>query len=203
MADDDGHETSPPSRAGGGHGLGRKIGPLPMGAWAVILGGAVGLWFFWRRSGSKAADTQSADSSAAGSGDTMPTSLVPINQGLSEDQYKSLLDAIKKLHGPDSDDDDDDKPPTTTLPGKPPGPKPKPPKPKPRPKPTKPPTHHAPRYVTTVKWHRGHVPWNSTLWGIAEHEHVKGGWQYLQKINHLHGDPKTHLKPGMRIKVSE
>lgn len=192
-------ETPPPSRAGGGHGLGRKLGPLPMGAWAVILGGAVGLWFFWRRSGGTKSNASTADSSAAGSGDTMPTSLVPINEGLSEDQYEKLLDAIKKLQGPPSDDDDDDHPPTSTLPApvtKPPVTKP-PGTPKPNPVGKKP-----PKTVTVVKWTRNHTPWNSTLWGIANHEHVKGGWQYLAKINHIQGDPRKALQPGMKIKLS-
>ena len=88
------------------------------------------------------------------------------------------------------DDDEDDKP-------KPPPPKPKPPTPG---KPSDP-SHH-PKTVTVVKWTKHNTPWNSTLWGIAHHEHVKGGWQYLQKINHLKGDPKKALKPGVKIKLS-
>jgi hypothetical protein len=164
----------------------------------VILGGVVGLVFFLRKRSASTGDTSTADSAAAGSGDTSPTSLIPINQGLSEDQTQSILDAIKKLHGPpsddDDDDDDDDKPPITTLPWPPPVIKPKPPK---RPTVPKP-----PKIVTVVPWTKTHTPWNSTLWGIATHEHVKGGWQVLQKINHITGDPKKALKPGMKIKLS-
>lgn len=176
-------EGAPPPRGGGG--LGKKIGPFPMGVWALILGGGAGLIWFWRKKSSGAADTTtSTDAAAGGSGDTSPTSLVPINQGLSEDQAQSILDAIKKLQGGDSDDDDDDKPPKP--PAKPPA---KPPK-------------KPPKVITTVKWTKHNTPWNSTLWGIAHHEHVAGGWQYLERINHITGDPKKHLKPGMKIKLS-
>lgn len=198
MAEDD----EPPQHHSGGTGLGRKIGPLPLGAWAVILGGVVGLVFFLRRGKSAPADTADADSAAGGSGGTTPTSLIPISEGLADTQYKSILDAIKGLQGKPSedDDDDDDDPPTkSTLPWPPPvsG------HPKPPTKPTPaPPASHNPKTVTVVKWTKDHTPWNSTLWGIATHEHVKGGWQYLQKINNIKGDPKKALKPGMKIKLA-
>jgi hypothetical protein len=197
MADDDEH--GPPSHGGGG-GLNRKIGPLPMWGWAVGVGALVGLVFFLRKG--KSVDTSAADSAAGGSGDTTPTSLIPISEGLAETQTQAILDALKKLQGPpseddDDDDDDDDKPTHGTLPGKiPPGTR------IPKPVPVKRPTpRSSPKTVTVVKWTRDHTPWNSTLWGIAQHEHVKGGWQYLQKINHMHGDPKKHLQPGMKIKL--
>jgi hypothetical protein len=189
-------ENEPPPHSGGGGGITKKKFGAPVWIWAVGLGGAVGLFYFWRRSKSST-DTTSADASSGGASGGSDTSLVPINEGLSEDQTQSILDAIKKMHGPpsDDDDDDDDKPPPakTTLPApvtsKPPVVKPKPP-----PK--------RPKTVTVVKWTKDHTPWNSTLWGIATHEHVNGGWQYLQKINHITGDPKKALKPGMKIKLS-
>lgn len=185
----------PPHKGSGGSGVNKKIGPAPIWLWAVGLGGLGGLVWFWRKN--KSTGTAAADSSASGSGDTSSTTIMPINQGLSQDQTDDILGAIHKIHGPpsdDDDDDDDDEPPgKTTLPApvdhKPPVVKPKPP-----PK--------RPKTVTVVKWTKDHTPWNSTLWGIATHEHVNGGWQYLQKINHLKGDPKKALKPGMRIKLS-
>lgn len=184
MADDD------EGRPSGGGGLTKKIGPLPAWGWALGLGALGGLVWFWRRGKSA---TAAADSTAAGStADTSPTSLIPISEGLSQTQMQSILDALKKLQGPDSDDDDDDGDDDDK-----PKPKPKPtpaPKPKPKPKP--------PRTVTVVKWTRHNTPWNSTLWGIANHEHVSGGWQYLQKINHIHGDPRKALQPGMKIRLS-
>lgn len=183
----EGDETPPPSRAGGGSGLSKKIGPLPVWLWAVIAGGGIGLVWFLRQK--KSADTSAADESAGGSGEDSPTSLVPINEGLSETQFQDLLDAIKKMQGPPSQ--------STQPQPIPPGSKP----------PTEhvptPPKPHRPKTVTTVKWTKHNTPWNSTLWGIAHHEHVKGGWQYLEKINHMHGDPKKALKPGMKIKLSE
>lgn len=192
MAEDD----EPPPRSGGG-GVSKKKFGAPIWVWAVGLGGAAGIFFFWRRSKSSSADTTSADDSSTGATESSSTSLVPINEGLSEDQTESILDAIRKIHGPPSDDDDDDKPPgpPSTLPApvtsKPPT--------KPTPKPTKPPAK--PKTVKVVKWTKTNTPWNSTLWGIATHEHVSGGWQALQKLNHIQGDPKKALKPGMIIKL--
>jgi len=186
----------PPPHSGGG-GISKKVMGAPMWIWAVGIGGMAGLVYFWRRNKSSA-DTTSADSSSTGATESSNTSLVPINAGLSEDQTQDILDAIHKIHGPpsdDDDDDDDDKPPggPSTLPApvkKPPIPKPKPgPKPKP------------PKTVKVVKWTKTHTPWNSTLWGIATHEHVSGGWQALQKLNHISGDPKKALQPGMVIKL--
>jgi hypothetical protein len=192
-------DDAPPPKSGGGGGISKKVLHVPIWGWALGIGALGGLVWFWRRNkSSSTTDSTTADSSAAGSSDTNPTSLVPINQGLSEDQTQSILDAIKKLHGPPSDDDDDDDGPgtPTTLPGQVKNPPPKPPKAPTPPKDTKPKT------VTVVKWTKTNTPWDSTLWGIANHEHVKGGWQYLQKINHISGDPKKALKPGMKIKLS-
>jgi hypothetical protein len=43
------------------------------------------------------------------------------------------------------------------------------PKPKPTPKPTPKPKPATKKYVTVVKWKSSNTPWNSTLWGIANH----------------------------------
>lgn len=192
-------EREPEHGGGGGGGVGKKFGPLPVWAWAVLFGGGIGLvWFLRKQASSKAAaDTSTTDTSATAA---EPTDIVPVNQGLGADQAQAILDAIKDLQGEVSKEEDEDeeeeKPKPTPLPaplpGKPP-PKPKPaPKPKPKPRP----------YVVTKKWTTHNTPWQSTLWGIANHYHTKGGWQHLQKINHMHGDPRTHLKPGMKVYLS-
>lgn len=185
----DGDETPPPSRAGGGSGLSRKIGPLPMWVWAIGAGGLVGLVWFWRKG--KNQDTAGATSAAGGSGEDPPTSLVPVAEGLSETQFEALLDAIKKLQGAPST------PPSTPPPHTPP------PVSGGKPPVGRPPVAKPPKTVTVTKWTRHNTPWNSTLWGIANHEHVRGGWQYLQKINGIKGDPKKALQPGMKIKLSQ
>lgn len=183
---------------GGGGGMGRKIGPLPAWGWAVLLGGLGGIIYFLRRSQASASQSDSGNGAGTSDDAEEPTTIVPVNQGLSEQQAQDILDAIKALQG---DESEEKPPPTTTLPAPnpKPGPQPKdpthkvptPPKPKPKPK-----------TITVVKWHPSpHTPWNSTLWGIAQHEHVKGGWQALQRLNHLKGDPKKALKPGMKIKL--
>lgn len=53
--------------------------------------------------------------------------------------------------------------------------------------------------VTVVKWTAKNPPWNSTLSGIADHYHVKGGYQALAKLNGI-ADP-SHLTVGQKIKV--
>jgi nucleoid-associated protein YgaU len=53
--------------------------------------------------------------------------------------------------------------------------------------------------ITVGRWNSKHAPWNSTLWGIAEHEHVKGGYKELAKINHIK-NPNL-IYPGQKIKV--
>jgi hypothetical protein len=54
-------------------------------------------------------------------------------------------------------------------------------------------------YVTVVKWTKTNPAWNSTLSGIAQHYHVKGGYQELAKLNGIH-DPNL-IHPGQKIKV--
>jgi uncharacterized membrane protein YgcG len=43
------------------------------------------------------------------------------------------------------------------------------------------------------------APWDSTLWGIANHYHVSGGVNALAKLNGI-SDP-NHVTPGQKIKV--
>lgn len=128
---------------GGGTGLGKKIGPLPAWGWAVLVGGIGGIIWFLRKSQAASAAPPADPNGAGTSGEPYaPTTIVPVNEGLAEEQTKEILAAIKALQGDDSTDDDDDddghKPstqPTHTgpLPAKPPSNKPKP-----NPVPTKP-----------------------------------------------------------------
>lgn len=140
---------------GTGHGLGRKIGPFPLGVWAVILGAGGGLvWMLKNRlsSSSAAADTTGTGST---SDTAAPTTITPINEGLGEQQYKDLLKAIKDRDGKPSEPTGGSTPPPPNPPGppapKPPAPKPTKPKPtapKPKPKPKKLPTKPSSHWVT-------------------------------------------------------
>jgi LysM domain len=53
--------------------------------------------------------------------------------------------------------------------------------------------------VTVAPWNSVSPPWNSTLWGIATHYHVSGGYQALAQINGI-TDPAL-IRPGELIKV--
>ena len=188
--------------------MGTKYGPLPAWGWAVLIGGIGGLVWFLRRKPSGAAD-QAAAGVAASAAD--PTTIVPVNQGLGAEQAQAILDAIKELQGEESkevDDDDDDEPkPKPSAPSPTPGPvfhpppphgpgiPARPPKPIPKPKPVPKPR----KFVITKKWLPVRTPWQSTLWGIAQHYKTPGGWQRLQTINRMHGDPRTHLQPGVKV----
>ena len=100
--------------------------------------------------------------------------------------------------------------------GRPPTPRPKPRPPvfkKPIHKPLHRPVIHPPRshtptpshtgqYVTVAKWNSTNAPWNSTLWGIAQHFYGDGNmWHLLAAANHI-ADPKK-IQPGQRILIPE
>lgn len=53
--------------------------------------------------------------------------------------------------------------------------------------------------ITVAKWNDRHAPWNSTLWGIADHYKVRGGYQRLAELNKI-SDPDL-IYPGQKIKV--
>lgn len=58
--------------------------------------------------------------------------------------------------------------------------------------------------VTVGKWtatpgKNNLAPWNSTLWGIAQHYGVQGGYQELAKLNGISNPNVIH--PGQKIKV--
>jgi LysM repeat protein len=57
------------------------------------------------------------------------------------------------------------------------------------------------QYTTVVvaPWNPVSTPWNSTLWGIATHYKVAGGYQTLAQINDI-SNPSL-IRPGEQIKV--
>jgi LysM repeat protein len=53
--------------------------------------------------------------------------------------------------------------------------------------------------VTVAPWNPVSAPWNSTLWGIASHYKVTGGYQALAQINGI-SNPSL-IRPGQQIRV--
>jgi LysM repeat protein len=53
--------------------------------------------------------------------------------------------------------------------------------------------------VTVAPWTPVSTPWNSTLWGIASHYKVTGGYQTLAQLNGI-SNPSL-IRPGQQIEV--
>jgi len=53
--------------------------------------------------------------------------------------------------------------------------------------------------VTVAPWNPVSAPWNSTLWGIASHYEVTGGYQTLAQFNGI-SNPSL-IRPGQQIKI--
>ena len=104
MADDDvptqgGGAVAP---GAGGSFFQRRVAGVPV--WVWIVGGAAVLgavYFLYRRRANAATQAANAQTSSTSSGqDTSPyTTIVPVDQGLANEQYQALLDALKNLQG--------------------------------------------------------------------------------------------------------
>lgn len=170
-----------PTGAGGSNAFTRKLGPLPTWGWmAVGLALALGYYFFKKgKSGSSA-------SSAATPDQTTEASQIP--QFVIESQAAPVYATSSSTSSS-----------TSTVPPTPPPPVP--------PTPTGGNPHQ--KYVTvtvakfpgkeTVSNGKKLAQWNSTLWGIANHYKVPGGFESLAKLNHI-ADPDD-IHPGQKIKV--
>lgn len=88
--------------AAGGTGFSRRIGGAPAWVWAVGAGAVAGLIWFARRKSSAGSDAGTAVSDQTGTGDSVPTTIVPQYGGMAEAQFEQLLAAIQALHGPSS-----------------------------------------------------------------------------------------------------
>ena len=137
MAEESGGST------GGGSGLGRKYAGVPLWVWTV--GGTAGVAAIWllyrsRKAAAAAAAAPGADTSGGQGLTAGGTTILPYDQGLAQQQYQDILNAIKAGQGAPST------PPGPTTPA--PAPKPKgdkdQPKPKPVPKPRAAPPKPAP-----------------------------------------------------------
>lgn len=123
-----------------------KIGPLPVWAWAVGVGGLLGLIWFLRRP-AKATGNDSTATQAPTYTGSPTTTVVPVDQGLSDNQFKLLMAELKKLQG---------KPSTPPVTGTVDTTPPKPGTPvvidKPSPVPTPPPSQPAPVQDLGTQW---------------------------------------------------
>lgn len=146
--------------------LTNKIGPLPTWAWMLIgLGAAVG--FSVIRANKTAAKAKATDQSTGDTTDDSGVDLIGGNQRppiVFQSYVTSLFQPpAGGRPGPPT------APPATTPPTtSPPVPKPVPGKPAPAP--AKP----GGQWVSVAKWTAKNPPWNSTLYGIAQHLKGKG-----------------------------
>lgn len=161
--------------------LTRKVGPIPVWAWGVI---AVGIYYWYTHYGPGAS---SAASSATGSG-----------------SGDAVTETLNTTTGPTSDTDSSSvtvNPPPVSAP---------PPPVTPPVRQVKAPNHNPPRQteptrtVTVAKWpgksKGGRAQWNTTLSGIASHEHVPLG--YLEKDNPQVKNPNL-VYPGEKINIPD
>jgi len=176
--------TQPPSAGGGGGMLTQKMAGLPAWAWMALATAAGAIFFIWR-SKSKATDTSAGTN--ANSGDTAAA------QGLSEQQYESLLALLRDIQGSVSVE-----PAEPNEPGEPKEPPTPPPAKTPTdPKPVPKSTNH--RSVFATAYTKRNPKWSSTLSGIAQHEHTTVA--RLLKLNPGIKNPNI-IHPGQRIIVN-
>lgn len=165
-------EEPPGGDTGGGGGpFTRKLGPFPLWVW-MGLGLAVVLAYAnWSKSKKSAATANQGTLPTAqtASGST-PASLIPqfVNQVYENptppvinvgpfNNTQTVTPPPADNDGGDHDHDPPHPPPTPT--------------PTPTPGPPKPP---AGQWVTVGVWSSTNAPWNSTLWGIAQHSYGNG-----------------------------
>ena len=171
----------PPATTGGGNILTQRLGPLATWVWLLIATIGIGAIVLWQKhKGGTTATAQAQPGQTAG--------------------VQDVPDIILQNYTTQTQTDTDTAPPTTTKPPPVVTPPhvPGPPIKKP-PGPPKPPPKY--RTITVAKWTKTNTPWNSTLWGIATHFKVKGGYQALAKLNGIK-DPDL-IYPGQKIKVPE
>lgn len=159
----------------------RKIGPLPVWAWGVI---AVGVYYWYTHygPGARSATPSASAASGNGSGDNVTETLNTTTGPATVSESSQVTD---------------------TSPG---APKPVAPKPGPvrtvRPANHTPPQASEPRTITVAKYPgksvNGRAQWDTTLWGIAQHEHVT--LTALEKANPQVKNPDM-VYPGEKIRI--
>lgn len=172
----------------GGNVLQQRMGPFATWVW-LLIGTVLILGYAYYRNRKTAA----AQTGQAAAGQTVPAQQVP--DIIIQNQEEPGQEATPPPPGsvpptpppPTGGGGGTHKPPTgVTGQPKPAGP----------PRPVKKPQY---KIVTVARWTEHNAPWNSTLWGIAQHEGVKGGWQELAKLNGIR-NPRL-IRAGQKIRV--
>lgn len=176
-----------PPDVGGGNVLTQRIGPLATWVWLLIATIAVLVFVFLRKGKSTATTTGQATAGQSTAAQNVPDIIIQNNEPA--EPAEPIPPGAVPPSAP--------APPTTTPPVKTKGPS-GPPVTRP---PVPPKKQPAPQYttVTVARWTDKNTPWNSTLSGIAEHYHVKGGYQALAKLNGIKN--ANLITPGQKIKV--
>lgn len=170
MADD-----APGGNAGGGGAFTKKVGAFPLWVWMGL--GLAGLLAIsnWKKNKAAASQTASSQTSLGAAGQTGQTyansydaSLIPqfVNQTYTEVAPPVVNINQSQTQTQPTDNGDHDH---WHAPPPPPSPQPTP---QPAPNPT--PQPPAGQWVTVAPWSSVNAPWNSTLWGIAQHTYGNG-----------------------------
>lgn len=165
-------EEGPPT-GGGGSVFTRKLGPFPTWVW-MGLGLAAMLAYASISKNKKAAaaaaqqNTGTLPTNPTASGST-PASLIPqfVNQVYNQESPPTV-NLTNNVTTPVTVKNTENEKTTVTPPATPPPPSATPPPPKPAPQPPQ------GQWVTVGVWTSTNAPWNSTLWGIAQHIYGNG-----------------------------
>lgn len=171
-------DDAPGGNAGGGGGaFSRKMGAFPLWVWMGLGLAGVLAYSNWKKNKAAASQTASSQTTLGAAGQTGQTyansydaSLIPqfVNQ-----TYTEVSPPVVNV-GPFNNNQTQ-----TVTPPPPPPPhdhEPPPPAPTPTPQPAPNPIPQPPagQWVTVAPWSSYNAPWNSTLWGIAQHTYGNG-----------------------------
>ena len=173
-----------PREEGGGNILQQRIGPFATWVW-LLFGTIAVLGFSFFRS-RKATTTGQATAGQSVAAQQVPDIIIQNQEGNETEATPPPPGAVPP--GPPA--------PTTPPPVGGGGGTRKPPAKPPARPPVKKPQY---KIVKVARYTEDNPPWNSTLWGIATHLGVKGGWQELARLNGIK-NPKL-IRPGQSIRV--
>lgn len=172
--------------------LTRQVGPWPLWAWMSVATGA-GLLYYHFKGGSTSGSVSDTTVTPPSIWQIYPPNPISGSNPPASSQQPILVSEPVTAS-----------PPTTVghpAPPTPVGSHPKPPASKGR-KPTESLPHKKTtkqNVVTVAKYTTKNPPWNSTLWGIAQHEYGNGAlWTRIASANHVHG---TIIHPGQHLVI--
>ena len=182
-----------PREESGGNVLQQRMGPFATWVW-LLIGTVLVLGYAYFRSRKSSAQPAQAAAGQAVPSQQVPDIIIQNQEGPDQDATPPPQGSVPPTSPPPSGGGGGTKPPVkppTKPPTGPPSGKP----------PTGGGTKKPPKFkiVTVARWTEDNAPWNSTLWGIAQHEGVKGGWQELAKLNGIK-NPRQ-ITAGQKIRV--